>query len=105
MNTRVYGEQTDVVVIEVANKAVQVNCIDSIVKLWFSDGAVLDIKYGAGTLYPDIWKIRVLNPGSEPHMFKQIYKATALYYSDEYETEAFLLDYKVIPISKYFGGA
>lgn len=106
MKTRVFGEQKDTVVIEVAGKDnIEISAINSIVKLLFSDGTVLGIKYGKDSLmYPNIWKIRVIVQGREKHNYLQCFNETLLHYSDVYETEAELIKYKVIPRSDYKGG-
>lgn len=105
MKTRVFGEQKDVVIIEVAGKdAIEVPAVNSIVKLWFSDGTVLGIKYGKDSLmYPNIWNIRILSQGSAEHNYKQCFRETLLYYSDVYETEAELVECNVITMSDYEG--
>ena len=104
--TRVFGEQTDLVVIELAGKpTVEIPAANSIVKLWFSDGTILGVKYGKHSkLYPNIWNIRVLNKGSEHNfIYRQCFRATLLHYSDIYETDAELLNYKVITRTNYAG--
>ncbi len=105
MRCRVFGEQKDTVVIEVAGKeAINIPAADAIVKLWFSGGAILGIKYGEHSLqYPNLWKIRIINQGKEKYVYKPHFTETLLYNSDTYETEAELLNYKVIPRTYYNG--
>jgi hypothetical protein len=104
MKCRVFGEQTNVVVIESGGQTLEFYCNDSIVKLWFSDGTVLGIKYGKHSLqYPNLWKIRIINQGKEKYVYKQCFTETLLYNSDTYETEAELVDYEVIPRTYYVG--
>lgn len=106
MKTKIFGEQKDIVVIEAdSGDAIEIPAADSIVKLWFSDGTILGIKYGKDSLlYPNIWHIRVINQGRENrYIYRQCFKETLLYYSDEYETEAELIRYEVVPRSVYKG--
>lgn len=105
MRCRVFGEQKDIVVIEVAGKeAIEIPAADAIVKLWFSDGTILGIKYGKYSLqYPNLWKIRIINRGREKHQHHQRFTETLLYNSDVYETEAEWLRYEVIHRTYYTG--
>jgi hypothetical protein len=105
MKTKVFAEQKDIVVIEVAGKdTIEITAADAIVKLWFSDGTVLGIKYGKHSLqYPNLWKIRIINQGKEKYVHKQRFTETLLHNSDVYETEAEWLRYEVIPRSTYKG--
>lgn len=105
MKTKVFGEQKDTVVIEAEGKdTIEIPAANSIVKLWFSDGTVLGIKYGKDSLlYPNIWHIRILNNGRAPYRYKQCFQETLLYYSDVYETYAELVRYEVIIRSTYKG--
>ena len=101
MKTRVFGEHKDTVVIEtVGRDAIEIPATNSIVKLWFSDGTVLGVKYGKDSiLYPNIWHIRVIDQGREKYSYHQCFQETLLYYSDIYEIEAELVRYEVIPRS------
>ena len=67
MKCKVFGDQKDTVVVEMLGKPpFEIKAADAIVKLWFSDGAIIGIKYGKHSkLYPNIWNIRVLNKGSK----------------------------------------
>jgi hypothetical protein len=105
MKTKVFGEQNDMVVIEVEGKtALEIPVTDSIVKLWLSDGTILGVKYGKDSiLYPNIWHLRIINQGRENYIYRQCFQKTLLYYSDVYETEAELVRYEVIPRSSYKG--
>jgi hypothetical protein len=105
MKTRVFGEQKDKVVIETEGRdATKIPAANSIVKLWFSDGTILGIKYGKDSLmYPNIWHIRIINQGREKYIYRQCFQETLLYYSDVYETEAEWLRYEVIHRSTYKG--
>ena len=107
MRCRVFGEQKDTVVIEVAGKdAIEIPAADAIVKLWFSDGTILGIKYGKYSLqYPNLWKIRIINQGREQYQHHQRFTETLLYNSDVYETEAEWLRYEVISRTYYAGDA
>lgn len=103
--TKVFGQQTDTVVIETEGKHIhELFAEDAIVKLWFSDGTVLGLKYGKHSeLWPNMWKIRVLNKGTAHWAFRQIYNPTPEEYSDEYILEADLVNFKVIPRTHYSG--
>lgn len=105
MKAKVFGEQKSTVVIEATgSEAVEIPAANSIVKLWFSDGTVLGIKYGKDSiLYPNIWHIRIINKGREEYIYSQCFKETLLYYSDVFETEAELVRYEVTPRSPYKG--
>lgn len=104
MKTKVFGEQTNVVVIEAGGQIIELYCNDSIVKLWFSDGTILGIKYGKQSLqYPNLWKIRIINQGREKYIYNQRFNETLLYNTDTYETEAKLVNYEVIPRTCYVG--
>jgi hypothetical protein len=105
MKTKVFGEQKDTVVIEAEGRdAIKIPAANSIVKLWFSDGTLLGIKYSNDSLlYPNIWQIRILNQGRGKYIYRQCFQETLLYYSDVYETEAEWLRYEVIPRSTYKG--
>lgn len=106
MRTKVFGEQKDTLVLEHYNNSfsTDIKCPNSIVKLWFSDGTCLGIKYGKDSkLFPNIWNIRILNKGSLPHRYEQCFQDTLSHYSDVFETEAWLTNYKVIPRSSYSG--
>lgn len=103
--TTVFGEHNDTVVIETAGKRTfEIPAKDAIVKLWFSDGTILGIKYSTTSkIWKDMWKIRVLCNGDRPWVFRQINTATLSQYSDEYTVEADLVNYKVIPRTHYSG--
>ena len=103
--TKVYGEQHDTVVIETEGKHPhEIKAEDAIVKLWFSDGTVLGIKYSTRSkIWRNMWKIRVLNQGTNAWSFRQINNHTLLCYSDEYTIEAELVNYKIIPRTHYKG--
>jgi hypothetical protein len=106
MRTRIFGEQTDTVVIDHYEGAFEtkIKCADSIVKIWLSDGTILGLKYGKDSkLYPNIWNIRVLQQGYAEFKYTQCYNETLLCYSDTFEIEAELNDYEVIPRSRYEG--
>lgn len=103
--TRVFGERTDTVVIETVGKHPhKIEAKDAIVKLWFSDGTILGIKYSTRSkIWKNMWKIMVLNQGSNAWSFRQINNPTLLEYSDEYTVEAELVNYKIIPRTHYKG--
>ena len=105
LKTRIFGEQKDTVVVEVAGKyTVEIHAVNSIAKLWLSDETVLGIKYSKDSImYPNIWHIRVINQGQEKYIYRQCFQETLLYYSDVYETDAELVRYEVIPRSTYKG--
>jgi hypothetical protein len=105
MKTRIFGEQKDIVVVESSDKTdIEILAEDAIVKLWFSDGTILGVKYGKHSLlYPNIWHIRILNQGTAVFKYKQCFRETLLYYSDLYEIDAELVNYKVIPRTYYAG--
>ena len=105
MKTKIYGEGSGTVVIEVpGKKPTEIHAVDSIFKFWFSDGTVFGIKYGKySKIYPNIWHIKILNQGTASFAYKQCFKETLLYYSDVFETEAELVRYEVIPRSPYKG--
>lgn len=105
MKTKVFGEQKDIVVLEVADKdTIEISAANSIVKLWFSDNTVLGIKYGKHSLqYPNLWKIRIINQGTEKYIYKQRFTETLMYNSDVYETDAERLRYEVISRTYYTG--
>lgn len=103
--TRVFGKQHDTIVIETVGKPPhEIKAEDAIVKLWFSDGTVLGIKYSTRSkIWKNMWKIRVLNQGSNAWSFRQINNPTLEEYSDEYTVEAELVNYKIIPRTHYNG--
>lgn len=110
--TRVFGEQTDTVVIETEGKhSHEIKAKDAIVKLWFSDGTILGIQYNTRSkIWKDTWKIIVLNRGFQHWAFHQINNPTfqinnptLTYYSDEYTLDADLVNFKVIPRTHYDG--
>lgn len=103
--TRVFGEQTDTVVIETEGKRLhEIKAKDAIVKLWFSDGTILGIQCNTcSKLWKDVWKIRVLNRGFQHWAFHQINNPALTYYSDEYTLDADLINFKVIPRTRYDG--
>ena len=103
--TKVYGKQHDTVVVDVYNKhPYEIVAEDAIVKLWFSDGTVLGIKYGTRSkIWKNMWKIRVLNRGTNAWTFRQVFDQTLLQYSDEYAVDAELVNFKVIPRTHYNG--
>jgi hypothetical protein len=105
MKCKVFGDQKDTVVVEMASRhPFEIKAADAIVKLWFSDGTILGIKYGKySKLYHNIWNIRILNKGSKNYNYTQCFKETLLNYSDVYETEAELLNYRIIPRTYYVG--
>ena len=99
MKSRVFGEGKDTVIIETIDDTFEVVLTkDAIVKMWFSDGTILGIKYDKySKIYPNIWHIKVLNQGYNNYIYKQCYKETLLYNSDVYETDAWLVHYRIIP--------
>lgn len=103
--TCVFGKQHDTVVIETEGKHPhEIKAEDAIIKLWFSDGTILGIKYSTSSkIWKNMWKIRVLNQGSNAWSFRQINNPTLLEYSDEYTVEAELVNYKIIPRTHYKG--
>lgn len=103
--TRVFGKLHDTIVIETGGKPpYEIKAEDAIVKLWFSDGTILGIKYGnRSKIWKNMWKIRVLNQGSNAWSFRQINNPTEVEYSDEYTVEAVLVNYKIIPRTHYTG--
>lgn len=103
--TVVFGEHNDTVIIETYGKRMlEIPAHDAIVKLWFSDGTILGIKYSATSkIWKDMWKIRVLSQGTGIWAFRKIYTRTQQQYSDEYTLEAELVNYKVIPRTHYLG--
>ena len=105
MKTKIYGEGSGTVVIEVpGKKPTEIHAADSIFKFWFSDGTVFGIKYGKySKLYPNIWHITILNKGTASFAYKQCFKETLLYNSDVYEIDAELTRYEVMPKSYYTG--
>jgi hypothetical protein len=98
MKTKLYGEQQNTVVIEREGRdTIEIQAADATVKLWFSDGTVLGIKYGKySMLYPRIWQVKVLAQGHASFVYTQCTRETLLNYSDVYETDAELLEYEVI---------
>jgi hypothetical protein len=103
--TKVYGVETDKVVIETEGKhPFEIKAQDAIVKLWFSDGTVLGLKYSTRSkIWANLWKIRVLNRGTKEWAFRQIERPTLLHYSDEYTLDAELVNYCVTPRTYYTG--
>jgi hypothetical protein len=99
--TKVFGRGDDIVSVETDGVVTEFDCYKAIMKLWFSDGTVLGVKYG-NQLCPGIWKIRALTRGKESFMHHHVNNDYYGDYSDVYELDSTLIKHELIPRCKCF---
>ena len=76
-------------------------CENAIVRLLFSAGTTLGIRYGS-KLYPEVWKIRVIQEPLGAYNYQSVCDASDGP-SDIFEVDEDLVHYEVIPLSFYKG--
>lgn len=92
---KIYGCSDDLVEIEGSKyKENEIDCYDSNVRIWFSDGTVILVGYSKPGL--GIWWIEVEQTGDKSHKLTICNDEDAEIYSDIFETESEIFRHEVV---------
>ena len=97
--TRVEGHDNKSIKITTDKSQEIICCENAIVRLWFSAGTSLGIRYNS-KLYPGIWKIRVIQEPLGAWQLQSVYNISDGL-SDIFEVDEELINYEIIPLSFY----
>ena len=99
--TRIEGHDNKSIKITTDKSQKIIYCENAIVRLLFSAGTTLGIRYGS-KLYPGVWKIRVIQEPLGAWQLHSVYNVSDGL-SDIFEVDEDLVHYEVIPLSFYEG--
>ena len=93
--TRVYGASDDLVEIEgSAYRENEIPCYEAYVRLWFDDGAVIQVSYPKNN--KAIWMICIERKGTGAYTLEECNDEDDEVYSDIYTTDARITKHAVI---------
>lgn len=99
MRTVVRGFDKTSVLVKCHNKQEIIPCENFILKLWFSNGTIIGIRFGASLIYPNSWKIRVLYSPDDKYHCERCSSNPDFWNTDIFIIDDELVDRKLIPSS------
>ena len=99
MRTIVRGYDKTSVLIESCGKQEIIDCENRILKLWFSDGTIIGIRFGRSLIYPNSWKVRVLYNDTGNYYCERCSSDPDFWNTDVFMIDAEVVDRKLIPSS------